>query len=95
MEERRIKQEFINRPLTFNGQALYCSFTADAKIIITHHGDGYHEERTTEARFDWIDISKFEYAKSLEEAEDGLFWDANIKMHRALEIDLEMDEFRF
>ncbi len=95
MQERRIKQDFEFRPLDFNGQTLYCRFTADAKITTRHYGDGYHEERTADHSFDWIDIDNFEFAYSLEEAEEGIYHDANIKMYRAMEIDLELDEFTF
>jgi hypothetical protein len=92
---RTITQDFEERELKFEGRTVYCWFTAKAQITTEIEGNGLDEEKTSESRINWIDVSDCAYVNELESAHEGVFDDATPSMVKALERDLKVDEFRF
>jgi hypothetical protein len=92
---RTITQEFEERPLKFEMKTVYCWFTAKAKIVTEIEGDNINDPEFSESRIEWVDISDFEYADTLVEAGEGNYNQPSAMMVKALERDLEVDEFRF
>lgn len=92
---RTVTQEFEERELKFEGRNVFCWFTAKAKITTEISGNGLDEEVTSESKIDWVDVSDCEFAESLEHANEGEYSDATPSILKALERDLEVDEFRF
>ena len=87
---RIISQEFEERKLRFDNQAIFCWFTAKVKI-----STDIDDENQSDSWFEWIDIIGFEYANSLQDANEGLYYTPSLKMIKSLELDLQIDEFRF
>jgi hypothetical protein len=85
---REIKQEFEERELRFEGRTVFCWFTAIAKIVTD-----IDDQDQASSDFEYIDVISFEYAESLEEAGEGIYYEPTNKMVKALERDLELDEF--
>jgi hypothetical protein len=92
---RTITQDFEERELKFEGRTVYCWFTAKAQITTEIEGDGIDYEITSESKIDWVDVSDCEFAESLEHANEGEYSDATPSILKALERDLEVEEFRF
>jgi hypothetical protein len=87
---REIKQEFEERELRFEGRTVFCWFTAIAKVRTD-----IDDQDQASSRFEYIDVIIFEYAESLQKASEGVYYQPTAKMIKALERDLELDEFRF
>jgi S-adenosylmethionine hydrolase len=85
---REIKQEFEERELRFNGRDVFCWFTAIAKIRTE-----IDDQDQASSEFEYIDVISFEYAETLEEAGEGIYYQPCDKMVKALERDLEIVEF--
>ena len=92
---RTITQDFEERELKFEGRTLFCWFTANAKITTVIEGNGLDEELTSESLINWVDVSDCIFAESLDHADEGDYMDATPQIIKALERDLEVDEFRF
>jgi len=92
---RTITQDFEERELKFEGRTVYCWFTAKAQITTEIEGNGLDEEKTSESKIDWVDVSDCAYVNELESAHEGVFDDATPAILKALERGLEVEEFRF